>query len=147
MTLTSRRKNIPVLAVFGILVSALFAFYGAMRIGEGDLMKVWGNIFIGFCLLVSWTEKLRSQVIQIVIDDSEIRFRRRYRPDSVIRRDDLIDSEVSSSRIKFRYKGPLDVQSASIPLRRFSKQEVGPLVKIFVEENKNAQQAVDGNPH
>ncbi len=65
--------------------------------------------------VIGWTFRLSDQIVVILIDEHFIEYRRRKGPSLVIRRSDLIDCEVLASRVRFRYKGPLDVQSASNP--------------------------------
>jgi hypothetical protein len=144
MTLNSHKKNFPIIGVLAILSGVWLSVMGVMRLDEGDPIQSWGQVFLGICIVISWTSNVMNQIVEIVIDDEVIEYRRRKGPDLVIHRSDLIDSEVHTSCIKFRYKGPLDVRSASIPLRRFEEQDVEKLKEIFTEQ-RIAQQGGRGD--
>jgi len=94
--------------------------------------------------VIGWTTRVLNQIVEITIDDEMIEYRRRTGPALVISISDVIDSEVGPSLIRFRYKGPLDVQSNSIPLRRFQSDEVEVVREIF-SQKRPAQQAGSSN--
>lgn len=134
MQMSSRRKVYPVIGTFALLMGISFIAIGAFRFGGGDPVMSWLQIILGIFLLVSWTSRILNEVVQIIVNDESIRYRRRNDIDLVIQFSEIIDFEVLPSRINFRYKGPLDVQSASIPLRRFNEKDVEGLEKIFRNE-------------
>ena len=144
MQIISRRKGFPVIGALAILVAGALIVLGGLSLNGGDQVKAWLNIITGLLLLVSWTANIMLQVVQIRVDDREIRYHRRNGQDTVIDLSDVFDCEVLSTRVRIRYKGPLDVQSASIPLRRFGQSEAERLRAIFTERN-NAQQDGGGN--
>jgi hypothetical protein len=138
MKVSSRKKTFPVIGTFALLMGLAFIARGAFTLGGEDPVRPWMQIILGIFLFVSWIGRIQNDVIQILVDDDEIRYRKRNERDLVVQRADLIDFEVLPSRINYRYKGPLDVQSAAIPLRRFNHEDVERLKKIF--RNEEAQQ-------
>jgi len=144
MQISSHRKGFPWLGVLGVVVGSAFFVLGVLNIPEGDPIRSWGNMFMGFCLMVSWIGNLRSQVIQIIVDDEAIRYHSRQGNDITISRSSVIDADISQARIRFRYKGPLDVQSATLPLRRFRPND-GEILRNIFTENQEAQQAGTSN--
>jgi hypothetical protein len=142
--MSSRRKVYPVIGTFALLMGIAFIAIGAFRFGGGDPVMSWLQIILGIFLLVSWTSRILNEVVQIIVNDEAIRYRRRNENDLVIQWSEIIDFEVLPSRINFRYKGPLDVQSASIPLRRFNGKDAERLEEIFTKE-EFAQQDVTPN--
>ena len=143
MQIRSRKKVFPVIGAFALLIGIAFIALGVFRFGGGGPVMSWLRILLGIFLLMSWTSRILNEVVQIIVNNEEIRYRRRNKTDLVIQSSEIIDSEVLPSRIKFRYKGPLDVQSASIPLGRFDEKDVESLVEIFT--NEEAQQTMDVN--
>lgn len=139
MQLTSRKKSFPALGSLGILAGILLIAWGVVRSGGGDPVLPWIHIVTGICLLVAWIGNVMSQVVRIVVDDEVIQYHRRKSRSLVIDRASIIDSEVRPNRIRFRYKGPLDVQSASIPLRLFGKRDAERLRDIFTGDKEARQ--------
>lgn len=145
MKFISERKGFPLLGVFGILVGVNFIAMGAW--GFGDPALRWFQIFLGIFLLVSWTGRILNDVVQVVVDDNEIRYIRRKTGDLAIPWKDVIDSEISRSSIEFRYKGPHDIQIKSIPFRRFQADEAERLWEIFSHMKQTGVIIATNNEH
>jgi hypothetical protein len=141
MQICSRKKVFPITGAFALLMSIAFIARGIYRFGDGDPEMFWLQIILGIFLLISWTSRIRNEVVQIIVNDEEIRYRRRSEKDLVIQRSEIIDTEVLTSRINYRYKGSLDVQSVSIPLRRFHEKDVERLKELFSNEEFSQQAA------
>jgi hypothetical protein len=134
MMITSKRKTFPLIGTLAILTGVWLVVHGIGRLDQEDLTHPWFNIFTGICIVIGWTTKMLNQIVEIVINDEVIEYRRRKGPALVISRSDVIDSEVSTSRIRFRYKGPHDIQSGTIPLRRFRADDVEVIRENFTNE-------------
>ena len=139
MSITSKRKTFPAIGTLAILSGVFIVAHGIGSLNQEDSTHTWFNILIGICIVIGWTTKVINQIVEIIMSDEVIEYRKRNGASLVIRRSDVIDSEVRSSRIKFRYKGPLDVQNASIPLRCFDEKDVERLMKIFTNEEEAQQ--------
>jgi len=144
MQIVSLKKRLPALDALGVLVGVAGIVLGLRGIGGEEQVTSWAEIIFGIYLIVIGIKRILDQVVQIVVDDKEIRYRRRGRPDLVIEHADVIDSEVQPTRIRFCYKVVSDIRSTSLPLRLFRESETERLRLIFAEENP-AQQDVPPN--
>ena len=145
MQITSRKKSLPPLSGFVILVSLALMVSGVTKIsGEGRVLQ-WIHVVTGICLFVSCVANMMNEVVQIVVDDDTIHFLRRRGPGFIVSRAKIFWSDVRPKQIRFWFQGPLDVQGASIPLKLFEGKDVEKLLSTFTPA-KNAQQAAAGQP-
>ena len=144
MQIVSLKKRLSALGALNVLVGVVGIVLGLRGIGSGDQVTSWAEIILGIFLFVGGIKRILGQVVQIVVDDREIRYRRRGRPDLVIEHADVIDSEVLPNRIRFCYKAACDIHSTSLPLRLFRMSEAERLRQIFAERTQ-AQQDVTPN--
>jgi hypothetical protein len=140
MIITSKRKTFPLIGTLAILTGVWLVIHGIGRLDQEDPTRPWLNILIGIGIVIGWTTKVLNQIVEIIINDEVIEYRRRKGLTLVILKSDVIDSEVSTSRIKFRYKGPHDIQGGTIPFRSFRADDVAVIRATFTNEQL-AQQA------
>ena len=129
MNAISRKKGFPVLRAIGILGCIAVITWGLARVMKGEPGWFW--ICICASSLPGYVIGLRHQIVRIIVDDEAIRFLRRNGTDLTIARSSVIDAEPGPKRIRFRYKGPFDVCSASLPLRRFAPHDAEWLRTMF----------------
>lgn len=137
MQIISHKKGFPVVGTFALLMALAFFARGVFTLRGGDTLMPYLQIMLGIFMFVSWTSIILNEVVQVSVDDNEIRYRRRKHKDLVISLSDLIDYEFFTSYIRFRYKAEHDVQSVSIPFRRFNHDDIARLKDIF--DRKEAQ--------
>ena len=140
MQFVSQRKRFSRYGALEVFLGVVFLALGACRVGDDGPVMLWLRIFLGIFMGVSGTRKILNDTVQIVVNDRELRYRRRKGHDLVVPWIDVIDSEIGRTSIRFRYKGPLDIQSDSIPLRRFQEDDAEALWEIF-SQKQIAQQA------
>ena len=144
MQIVSLKKRLPVFGALNVIVGVAGIMLGLRGIGGEGQVTSWAEIIVGIFLIVTGIKRILDQVVQIVVDDKEIRYLRRGRPDLVIDHADVIDSEVLPTRIRFCYKVACDIRSTSLPLRLFRDSETERLRLTFAERNP-AQQDVPPN--
>lgn len=129
MNAISRKKGFPVLRTLGILGCIAVITWGLARVMKGE--PGWFSVCLCASCLPGYVIGLRHQIVRIIVDDEAIRFLRRNGTDLTIARSSVIDAEPGSKRIRLRYKGPFDVCSASLPLRRFAPHDADTLRTAF----------------
>lgn len=145
MQIVSQKRSYPLLGSIGILVCIGLMVSGVTELGKDDPTMAWLRILTGLFILPSWVMRIMRQVVLIVIDDNTIRYQRRRGQDQIIARSEIIGADISARRIRFRYKGPSDINSATIPLTLFRSEDANALSNMFTGIAE-AQQVVTRQP-
>lgn len=135
MKIESKISRYPVAAGWVRVFLGVAVFVAAgVGVVFGDPWKWWLLAMNGVLVILSGVRQLRADdVIQIVIDDREIRFRTRKGNDTVIDRGSVVDTEVLRRSILLYFDGPGGIRSVSLRLRQFLAEDAATLREAFAE--------------
>lgn len=136
MPIISRKSGFPVFRIVGGFLGTTLIVLGLCRFNKDALAALY-HILLGLGLLTSSVVGLFGQSPQIIVNEASIVFRRRWRPETMIDRGEIIASEVRRGGIKLVYQKPRGISTAWLPLRLFDEVDAEKLRVMFSRRPKN----------
>ena len=149
MKVSWQPHGFPTVPIFAFALSGAFVaagIHGLVTNGSGSIMD-WLRVGLGVSLIISWSSILVNRVVRITVDDEGISILRMTGEGTMIKHNAIIYSEFGKNTIRFSYKGPLDVESVTLPLRSLCSEDTDILRDFFRRPNAEQIAVADRHQH